>query len=260
MILAAPRTGTDNNVVNEGTLQISDSGGSLRFRPTSDGSTNSITGDADASLAFNGTMDLDLSAADLADGNTWLLINGSSFSTPDSLTFGTNFTVTSNLGSFTEETPGTWELPITGAKWTFTEADGLLEYTVIVTATDYETWGDPYGLAAGSENDDADNDGLTNHEEYAFGLIPNSGTSANPITVLLDKTAKIFSYTRRDTNLTDLTYSVWFSTDLTSWTEDTGATEGTSGPTGGVETVEVTLSTLPGDPLPAKLFIQVRAN
>jgi hypothetical protein len=27
-----------------------------------------------------------------------------------------------------------------------------------------------------------------------------------------------------------------------------------------VETVEVTLSTLPGDPLPAKLFIQVRAD
>ena len=34
MILAAPRTGTDNTFVNEGTLQVSDSGGSLRFRPT----------------------------------------------------------------------------------------------------------------------------------------------------------------------------------------------------------------------------------
>ena len=65
MILAAPRTGTDNNVVNEGTLQISESGGSLRFLPTTNGTTDfNRQGDADASLAFNGTMDLDLSAAE----------------------------------------------------------------------------------------------------------------------------------------------------------------------------------------------------
>ena len=258
MILAAPRTGTDNNVVNEGALQVSETG-SLHFRPTTNGSTNSISGAAAASLAFNGTMDLDLSAADLANGNTWLLIDASSFSTPGSLTYGTNFTVTSSLGAFTEVTPGTWELTVTGAKWTFTEPDGMLEYTV--TATDYDTWAASYSLAGGSAGDD-DNDGLTNQQEYAFGLIPNSGASVNPIASPLSKTTGKFSYTRRATPAsTGLTYTVWTSVDLVTWTLDSSATSSqtVTGTAGEVQTVE---ATIPGTlPLAqAKLFIQVRAN
>jgi hypothetical protein len=257
MILAAPRTGTDNTFVNEGILQISDSGGSLRFRPTTNGTTNSITGDADAAIAFNGTMDLDLSAAELADGNTWLLIDGSSFSTPGSLTFGTNFTITSSLGSFNEATPGTWELPVTGAKWIFTESDGILEYTV--TATDYDSWASSFNLTGGSTGDD-DNDGYSNLEEYAFGLIPNSGSSANPIVVQLNPGTGAFSYTRRNPSLPNpaLNYSVWYSTDLTTWSEDAGAIPGTPVLNGEVETVPVTISAgLLANP---KLFIQVRAD
>ena len=70
----------------------------------------------------------------------------------------------------------------------------------------------------------------------------------------------MFSYTRRTSLGTNLTYSVWFSENLVGWTKDTGATEGTPVPSGDNETVEITLSALPGNPLPAKLFIQVRAN
>jgi hypothetical protein len=262
MILAAPRTGTDNTFVNEGTLQVSDAGGSLRFRPTAVGTVNSITGDSDASLAFNGTLDLDLSAASLADGNTWPLINASSFSNPGSLTFGTNFTVTSNLGSFTEAPSGTWTLELTGAKWTFTEGDGLLEYTV--TATPYQNWINTYfpgetNVSIIGESADPDGDGLTNGEEFAFALIPNSGASVTPITSQLNKTTGQFTYTRRDD--TGHSYSVWTSTLLTaeSWTQDTGITESISGPVNHVETVTVTLSG--AKPLAAaKLFIQVRAT
>ena len=36
----------------------------------------------------------------------------------------------------------------------------------------------------GSEGGDLDNDGLTNFEEYAFGLIPDSGSSVNPISAV----------------------------------------------------------------------------
>ena len=68
------------------------------------------------------------------------------------------------------------------------------------------------------------------------------------------------SYTRRKKSLTSLSYSVWYSENLESWFKDTDATEGMPVPSGDNETVEVTLSVLPGDPLPAKLFIQVRAN
>jgi len=255
MVLMAPRTGTDNTFVNEGSLQVSDAGGSLRFRPTTLGTVNSITGDSDASLAFNGTLDLDLTAASLADGNAWLLIDGSSFSTPGSLTFGTNFTVTSNLGAFTEAPSGTWELELTGAKWTFTEGDGVLEYTV--TATDYDTWNTDNSVTGGV-NDDDDNDGLSNFDEYAFGLDPTAPSSVNPIAAQLVKSSGQFSYTRRDTSKTDLQYSVWYSTDLAVWTKDTAASEGTPVLTGEVETVQVTISaSLLSNP---KLFVQVRAE
>jgi hypothetical protein len=107
---------------------------------------------------------------------------------------------------------------------------------------------------------DDDNDGLSNQQEYAFGLLPDSGASVNPIAVPLDKATGTFSYTRRAAALTPLNYSVWFSTDLSVWTEDTGATEGTPVLNGEVETVPVTLSALPGNPLPDKLFVQVRAH
>jgi hypothetical protein len=129
-------------------------------------------------------------------------------------------------------------------------------------ASPYTTWANSFlpGNDVSNPAGDNDNDGLTNQQEFAFGLSPISGSSVNPIVVQLDKTAKTFSYTRRDTTKTDLTYSVWFSTDLTQWSEDTGATEGAPVLLGEVETVQVTLSTLPGNPLPGKLFVQVRAN
>jgi hypothetical protein len=261
MVLRAPRTGTDNTFVNEGSLQVSDAGGSLRFRPTTVGSVNSIAGDSDASLAYNGIMVLDLSAATLGDGNTWELIDTTSFSTPGSLTFGENFLVKTDTQDFTETSlnSGVWELPVTGAKWTFTQADGILEYTV--TATPYETWGSSYGLAAGSEGDDLDNDGMTNFEEFAFGLIPNSGASSNPIVTQLNKSNGQFVYQRRDNDLTGLNYTIWYSTTLeaNSWQPDTGAGQPDGTPDGnGVETITATISnSLLTNP---KLFIQVRAE
>ena len=259
MVLMAPRTGTDNTFVNEGTLQVSDAGGSLRFRPTTVGSVNSITGDIDASLAYNGAMVFDLSAAILSDGNTWQVVNTTSFSTPGSLTFGANFMVRTDSQDFTETSlnSGIWELPVTGAKWTFTEATGILKYTV--TATDYDTWAGSFSLTGGPAGDD-DNDGMTNFEEYAFGRIPNSGASSNPIATVLNKFNGQFTYIRRDPTKPNpaLTYSVWYSTDLVVWLKDTGAVEGTTSLNGDVQTVPVTISSsLLTNP---KLFIQVRAE
>lgn len=251
--LSGTNTYSGNTTVEDGTLVIAP-GGSLQFRPTGSGQTNFLSGSEFATLSYLGTVDLDLSAADTSDGNFWMLVNVSSFSGP--LPGLDPAAVTSTLGSFTEESPGIWELSVTGAKWTFTEGDGALTYEV--TATGYEIWGAPYGLTAGSEGGDLDNDGLTNLEEYAFGLLPDNGASLNPIAVPLDPASGTFSYTRRSDS--GLSYSVWFSTNLEGWTEDTGAAEGIPVPNGENETVEVTLSSLPGNPLPAKLFIQVRAD
>jgi hypothetical protein len=105
---------------------------------------------------------------------------------------------------------------------------------------------------------DPDHDGLTNAEEFAYGLIPNNGASANPIAVQLDQSTGTFSYTRRATALSTLAYSIWYSTDLATWTEDTTATEGTPILNGEVETVPVTITS--GLLSNSKLFVQVRAN
>jgi hypothetical protein len=157
----------------------------------------------------------------------------------------------------------------------FTASDGFVSFQAIgaqgrydnlaITARsaanpDYDTWAGSFTPTIGLPAADDDNDGLSNQQEYAFGLLPDSGASVNPIAVPLDKATGTFSYTRRAAALTPLNYSVWFSTDLSVWTEDTGATEGTPVLNGEVETVPVTLSALPGNPLPDKLFVQVRAH
>lgn len=136
----------------------------------------------------------------------------------------------------------------------------------IITATlgggsDYDTWKSANGVT-GTATDDDDNDGLTNFKEYAFGLNPTAGSSVNPISVVLDKTSKTFIYTRRTISLSApaFDYSVWFSTNLGAWTKDTGTSQMVTGTSGQVETVQTTLSALPGDPLPDKLFIQIRAE
>jgi autotransporter-associated beta strand protein len=253
--LSGTNTYTGNTTVSDGTLNIAPSG-SLRFRPTTAGQTNSLSGSDTANLSYLGTVDLDLSAAETNDGNLWTIVDVSSFS-------GTVPTldpaaVTSTLGAFSETSPGTWELSTASARWTFDATAGALTYTV--TATDFELWGTAYGLAVGSEDGDLDNDGISNFEEYAFGLIPNSGASVNPISDLLNKSNGTFAYTRRDPSLLNptLSYSIWYSTDLTTWLEDTGAVEGSATLNGEVETVPVTISA--GLLTNSKLFIQVRAN
>jgi autotransporter-associated beta strand protein len=134
-------------------------------------------------------------------------------------------------------------------------------YTLVQTASEiriesaYVAWGTPYGLTAGTEGGDLDNDGLTNFEEFAFGLVPDNGSSVNPITAQLDKPAGQFTYQRLAAS--GLSYSIWTSPDLAVWTEDTTATEMVT-PAGPNESVKVTLT---GAPLTAdKLFVRVKAE
>jgi autotransporter-associated beta strand protein len=251
MVLSAINIYTGSTTINEGALNVTAAGG-LRFRPTSNGANNSVSSTGSGTLSFLGTVDLDLSAAVAAGGNVWNLFNLGSFTTAPVLNPAAVTSTT--LGSFTQVTAGVWELPVTGAKWVFTEVDGNLAY--VNAASPYQTWGTPYGLTAGSEGGDLDNDGLTNFQEFAFGLIPNSGSSVNPITSQLDKTTGKFTYQRLTAS--GLTYTVWYSTDLATWLQDSGAGQSITGTSGANDTVEVTLTgTLLSNP---KLFIRVRAQ
>ena len=83
---------------------------------------------------------------------------------------------------------------------------------------------------------------MSNDTERLFGLDPTR-SSANPVrsTDTL-KTAGTFTYTRRIPSLSGATYTVWTSTDLTTWTQDIGATQNITTTADNVQTVSVTLS------------------
>ena len=111
-------------------------------------------------------------------------------------------------------------------------------------------------LSDKSPTADPDDDGMTNHEEYAFGSDPSNGAATAPITSQLDMANGTFSYTRRNPALSGLTYTVWTSTDLLTWTPDPVSEQATSGD---VQTVTVTLSA--DIPLSApNLFVRISAE
>jgi autotransporter-associated beta strand protein len=125
----------------------------------------------------------------------------------------------------------------------------------------YNSWLVGYTFAPGSDKTltgDIDRDGLTNRQEYAFGLNPNDGSSSNPITTPLDKSNATFTYMRRNPSLTGLTYKIWTSPDLATWTEDTGAQQ-IATDQGENQSVEVTLSS-PAAQAAQQLFIRCSAE
>jgi hypothetical protein len=140
-------------------------------------------------------------------------------------------------------------------------ATSLAFVVPVAGGSDYDTWnatdfGAPFTDTLPAS--DPDNDGMTNQEEYAFGLNPTSGSSLNPIIMPLASNG-IFQYTRRNPSLTGLAYTVWTSTDLLHWAEDAQASAGQSvaATHGDVETVGVTLSTAA---VSGKLFVRVQAQ
>ncbi|MDP3850030.1 MAG: hypothetical protein Q8Q59_05975, partial [Luteolibacter sp.] len=152
---------------------------------------------------------------------------------------------------------GTFASVPLGYNVTYTTTQAILTK---VAGSDYDTWkaGFGPGFTDTATTSDPDNDGLTNQQEYAFGLNPTLGSSVNPITVPLDKTTGTFTDTRRKLSLgTPLAYTVKTSTDLAIWTP--ASISGVSITTAGdIETVVVTLS---GAPLGApKLFVRVSAE
>jgi hypothetical protein len=131
--------------------------------------------------------------------------------------------------------------------------------TISTTVPDYNTWAAIYAPANLSDPAaDLDGDGMTNGEERAFGLNPTRGSSVNPISVPFNRAAGTFSYTRRNPTLTNLTYTVWTSATLGSWTEDSTALQSPGTPdANGMQVVGVTLT--PGLLAAPALFVRVKA-
>ena len=125
-------------------------------------------------------------------------------------------------------------------------------------ATDYDGWSVFHGLTGGPDDDD-DLDGLSNFEEYAFGLDPQNGSLVRPVILPVNPATGILTYTRRRQALTGLAYTVRFTTDLqTPWNEDPGAVQTVTATSGEVETVQVALSSALLSN--SKLFVRIAAG
>ena len=123
--------------------------------------------------------------------------------------------------------------------------------------SDYDIWKSASGVTGGPDDDD-DKDGQSNRIEYIFGQNPGA-PSGNPVAFLSAASGPNLTYTRRKRSLSGLTYSVWTSTNLSGWTEDTGAVQTATAITGtDNESVDVTLSA--GIMNADRLFIRIKAR
>jgi alpha-L-rhamnosidase len=163
---------------------------------------------------------------------------------------------------------GTYTLPQLGAgdgylsfsanpyngSWNLTRIDNLR----IELVSDYDAWSSSLGLTEGPAGDD-DQDGHSNLDEYAFGLDPRSGASIQPFSNFPAPSTGTFTYTRRKRTLSGMDFTIWTSTSLTDWTQDTGAEQNTEAiPGTDKETVEVSLS--PALRSESRLFLRISAQ
>ena len=195
--------------------------------------------------AGTGFSDLEVASLDLT-GSTWVVDVSSATSYLNFIDISMTFPFLTAPGGITGYDDGSVTVSVTGfpgtGTWDVQQNGNALElvYTPSVP-TDYETWATNFSLADRYPTHDPDQDGMSNQQEYAFGLNPTSGSSVSPITQQLDKGTGIFKYTRRATPATTgLAYTYQLSTTLGVWQDFTPTSETSdSGDPVEVITVEV---------------------
>jgi autotransporter-associated beta strand protein len=214
--------------------------------------SNSYTGNTSVTA---GTLSLGSGTANsnLADAADVIIASGATVN----LNFSGTDTIKSLIINGVTKSSGVWGAPGSGAANTDPVFTGTGTLTVTTGSDDYATWSSSYSLSGGMNADD-DGDGLSNFSEYAFGLIPTSGSSVNPISQVLNQTTGIFKYSRRATPATtNVSYTYEYSTSLEgSWTTFTpeSATSNSATPTEEI-TVDLPDALLTN----TKLFVRVKA-
>ncbi len=248
--LTAVNTYTGNTTVNAGTINLADNAG-LKFVIGANGVNNKITGVGSA--VINGDFTLDLSGANLTNGNSWTLVDTTTKA------FGATFT----LNGFTEAADV--HTKVVGAQtWTFTESTGVLTLAI---SLGYSSWVANYPALPVDQrdtDDDYDGDGLNNLLEYVLGGSPlvRDAASTAPTGVKDGLGNFVVTFKRSDLSETDTTQVLQYGTNLTGWTDiPIGASPGAGmvaisedTPNADLDTVTVTIPTA-GAP---KFFVHLK--
>ena len=124
-------------------------------------------------------------------------------------------------------------------------------------SVDYRAWRSARHPGLGMPGADDDGDGLTNDFERIFGLDPTNPASTSPILGSFNTATGSLAYSRRSPSLSNKTYKLWYSTNLSDWFVDNAAFQTIRFTANDIEIVDVTVDpALLGEP---KLFMQVRA-
>ncbi len=235
--------------------------------------SNTFTG----GLTKNGTGTLTLTGANTYTGNTTVNAGTLSLATPCledgadvilaasgailNLNTGVGDTIRAFIIGGVAQAIGEWGAIGSGAIYEseFITGSGRLLVTSEVVSSPYSIWAAAKYPAAdlSDPSADLDHDGMSNFQEFAFGLDPTKGSSVNPISVPFGKFSGTFSYTRNAAS--GLTYTVLTSTDLVTWSSAPASQVPGTPDANGVETVAVALTSyLP--PAGGKLFVRVSAH
>ena len=199
-----------------------------------------ITGSGNPAVNLNGEIYLDLAAANLTNGNTWLIVDAAHVAASYGGTFGVN----SSLGAFTNHA-GVWTLTQGDNVWTFAQATGqlgFLQTTDAFLGWIAATWPT---LPDKSPAGDPDHDGIPNLLEYVLqNGDPSVGSTAILPTSTTTATDFVFTFHRRAASTTDTTQTFEYSDNLTGW--NTLAIPGGTGVVvtdigGGIDEVVVTV-------------------
>lgn len=202
---------TGDTTVTAGTLTL-DATGSMRFAPTTNGISNKLTGAGTANL--NGTLNLDLNAANPTVGNSWTLVDVATAN------YALVAITSTPALTFTQAGP-LWSAPSGANIWTFNQSNGKLSLTAASAFTSWITT-PAFGLAPADQDptDDPDNDGLDNLLEFVLNGTPSSSDPAILPDLAVTATDFEFTFSRRDDSLSpETTQTFQYGTNLVTWTD-----------------------------------------